>query len=221
MFGHCWSYVSSRLRTKRIKTYTITSAKVFGSVSLIILLPRLLGFSALSNGALDLIWEAELLADETLPDEWCQGWKDAYIRFQDDRGKLPKGLGPQLNILDLATGTEKTNRQTRYVTKKTYLLIDHLKSLRDVADHSNEYPEIKEVLHRLRGSGPLRRDSVSGELGCRTKEVSIGFVAAALLDAIALVENLAAELKRSPSASWQRPSLDAIALVENLAAELP
>ena len=112
-------------------------------------------FRIIVDHALGLIWKAEFSGGKTL------------MNFQRD--ELPTGLGPQLSILDSATGKyNKTGRETRFVTKKTYFLVNHLKSLRDVADHPGQYPDIKKV--------------------------SVGFVAAALLDAIALVENLAAEL---------------------------
>ena len=118
--------------------------------------------------ALDLIWESELMADKKLPPEWVEEWESAYVNFQAPGGKLPKTLGQQLNILRLATGTASTKRRTRCVTKKTYLSIDHLKSVRDIVDHSSEYPEIKKV--------------------------SMSFVVAIILDAISLLENLADEL---------------------------
>ena len=91
------------------------------------------------------------------------------MNFHDDRGKLPRGYGPQCNILRLATGTDRVQRKSRYVTRTTYLLIDHLQSVGDFGQHRGDFPEA---------------------------QVTIGFAAAVVLTAIALVESLTADLQR-------------------------
>ena len=120
--------------------------------------------------ALTLIWDAELEDGKRLPRNWTEEWEGAYASFRAPDGILPEATGQQLNLLRLATGTDRTQRRTQYVTKKTYLSVEHLKSVRDIVDHSFEYPEIQNV--------------------------SVGFVVAVILDAISLLENLADELPR-------------------------
>lgn len=121
----------------------------------------------IATRALALVWEAELPLDQTLPSDWINEWKYAGVKFADDQGKLPRGYGAQCNILRLATGTEKVRRQSRYVTKTTYLLIDHLQSVGDFGQHRPDFPETR---------------------------VTVGFAASVVLAAIALVESLTADL---------------------------
>ena len=127
------------------------------------------GVRGIANRALTLIWEAELPPDRTLPSDWIDEWKHAPVNFPDDRGKLPRGYGAQCNILRLMTGTERVQRKSRYVTKTTCLLIDHLQSVGDFGQHRGDFPET---------------------------HVTIGFTASIILAAIALVESLTADLQR-------------------------
>ena len=85
----------------------------------------------------------------------------------DDGDKLPQGSGAQCGVLRRITGTDRVRRQSRYVTKTTSLLVDHLQSVGSFGQHREDYPETN---------------------------VSIGFAAASILAAIALVENLTADL---------------------------
>lgn len=87
------------------------------------------------------------------------------MNYQDDQGNVPKPRGQQCNVLRLATGTERTSRSTRYITKRTSLLIDHLQSVGNF------------VHHRTDGH-----------------EVTVGFAAAVVMSAISLVECLAHDL---------------------------
>ena len=123
---------------------------------------------SIAERALTLIWDAELPPDKTLPAEWLGEWRQADASFSDDRGKLPRGAGAQCNILRLVTGTRNTRRQSKYVTKATYLLVNHLQSVGDFGQHRSDFPEAK---------------------------VSIGFAAAVVLTAISLVECLTGELE--------------------------
>ena len=86
--------------------------------------------------------------------------------------------GPQCSILRLATGTDRVQRKSRYVTKTTYLLIDHLQSVGDFGQHRSDFPEAR---------------------------VTIGFAAAVVLTAIALVESLTTDLQRQ-----QNPDANAV-----------
>ena len=126
------------------------------------------GVRGIANRALTLIWEAELPPDRTLPSDWIAEWKHAGVNFSDGRGKLPRGYGAQCNILRLATGT-RVQRKSRYVTKTTCLLIDHLQSVGDFGQHRGDFPEA---------------------------HVSVGFAASIVLAAIALIESLTADLQR-------------------------
>ena len=125
------------------------------------------GVRGIATCALALIWKAELPPDQTLPSDWLREWKQGGANFPDDGGKLPRKYGAQCNILRLLTGTGRVRRQSRYVTKTTYLLIDHLQSVGDFGQHRNDFPET---------------------------EVTVGFAASIVLAAIALVESLTADL---------------------------
>ena len=95
---------------------------------------------SIANRALQLIWDAELLPEGTLPAEWMEEWRHADMSYTHDGGRLPRP-GAQCNILRHATGTERTTRQTRYITKTTYLLLDHLQSVGDFGQHCDDYSE--------------------------------------------------------------------------------
>ena len=125
---------------------------------------------SIADRALDLIWCAELLPDRKISREWLDEWRHAGVNnMPDDDGKLPHGSGWQCGVLRLITGTEHLPRQSRYVTKTTSLLVDHLQSVGSFGQHLKEYPEAR---------------------------ISIGFAAASILAAISLVENLTADLHR-------------------------
>ena len=125
------------------------------------------GVRGIATRALALIWKAELPPDQTLPSEWIDEWKHSAVNLPDERGKLPRRYGAQCNVLRLATGTDRVQRKSRYVTKTTYLLIDHLQSVGDFGQHRPDFPET---------------------------EVTVGFAASIVLSAIALVESLTADL---------------------------
>ena len=127
------------------------------------------GVRGIATLALALIWEAELPPDRTLPSDWIDEWKHAGEKLGDDRGKLPRSYGRQCNVLRLATGTDRVQRKSRYVTRTTYLLIDHLQSVGDFGQHRSDFPEAN---------------------------VTVGFATAVVLTAIALVESLTADLQR-------------------------
>ena len=135
------------------------------------------GVRGIATRALALIWEAELPPDRTLPSDWIDEWKHAGVNFHDDGGKLPRGYGPQCNVLRLATGTDRVQRKSRYVTKTTYLLIDHLQSVGDFGQHRGDFPET---------------------------HVTVGFAASIVLAAIALIESLTADLQREHEDRPQR-----------------
>lgn len=122
---------------------------------------------SIANRALKLVWEAELPPDRALPAEWREEWDGIGVNYPVDQGKLPRSPGAQCNILRLVTGTERTSRQARYVTKTTCLLIDPLHSVGDFGQHRDDFADTK---------------------------VSLGFAFAAVLSAISLAECLTADL---------------------------
>ncbi|MCY4441885.1 MAG: ATP-binding protein [Deltaproteobacteria bacterium] len=123
---------------------------------------------SIANRVLTLIWQAELPPDRTLPAEWLDEWRSNGLDPRDDRGRLPRGAGPQCHILRLVTGSDRTRRQSKYVTKTTYLFVDHLQSVGDFGQHRSDFPNTK---------------------------VTIGFSAAVVLAAISLVESLTGDLE--------------------------
>ena len=122
---------------------------------------------SIANQALNIVWHAELPPDKTLPAEWRKEWDSSNVRvsYLDDQGKLPRSSGAQCNILRLATGTESTTRCTSYITKTTYLLLDHLQSVGNFGQHRADF-----------------------------REITVGFAATVVLSAISLVECLAHDL---------------------------
>ena len=128
------------------------------------------GIRGIADRALALIWEAELPHDRTLPKKWIDEWKRGGEKSPpEDRGKLPSSSGAQCQILRLITGSAHISRQSRYITKTTYLLVNHLKSVGDFGQHRGDYPETT---------------------------ISVGFAATVVLAAISLIESLTTDLQR-------------------------
>ena len=127
------------------------------------------GIRPIARRALTLIWDAELPPDKSLRPEWVEHWKRVGVDFQHDEGKLPDGYGPQCGLLRLVTGTGNTRPMGKCVTKTTCLLVDHLHSVGNFGQHQEQSLETS---------------------------ISIGFVAASVLAAISLVENLTEDLHR-------------------------
>ena len=117
-----------------------------------------------------LIWEAELPDDKKLPPNWLKDWQLGGVKsLPEDGGKLPRGAGAQCHVLRLITGSDRIPRQSEYVTKTTFLLVDYLKSAGDFGQHRSEFPET---------------------------DITVGFAATVVLAAISLVESLTADLQR-------------------------
>ena len=85
---------------------------------------------SIADRALDLIWEAELPPDRSLPDEW----KFVGIEF-DERGQFPSSRGRQCGILRLITGTETHDPVSKCITKTTCMLVDHVHSVGNFGQH--------------------------------------------------------------------------------------
>lgn len=131
----------------------------------------LIWIRSIVNRALDLIWRAELQHEGTLPESWQEeGTSSSVIWSASVQGRLPHSRGKQCHILRQITRSDRM--QSRYITKKTSLLVDHLRWVGNFGQHRDEYP----------GS-----------------EVSVGFVAAIVLSAISMVETLTDDLQRPRS----------------------
>ena len=126
---------------------------------------------SVADRALVLIWEAELPPDKVLPEEWIEEWRCRGVtNLPEDRGKLPSRSRAQCRVLRLITDSDlSTSRQSNYVTRTTYLLVDHLKSVGDFGQHRGDYPETT---------------------------ISVGFAATVVLAAISLIESLMTDLQR-------------------------
>ena len=88
---------------------------------------------SIAERALDLIWDAELRPGKSLP----EAWEFVGIEF-DEGGRLPKRRGRQCGILRQITGTDEHDPVSKYVTKSTYLLVDHLHSVGNFGQHKEE-----------------------------------------------------------------------------------
>jgi hypothetical protein len=122
--------------------------------------------------ALTIIWGVELPPDKTLPAEWVDSWKHGreLLPWLDKcQGRLPLKDGQQCNVLRLITGTERIPRLARYITKPTYVLLDHLQSVGDLGQHRNDF-----------STGPI----------------TVGFAAAVLFDSIELVASLSRDMAK-------------------------
>ena len=125
---------------------------------------------SVADRALELIWEAELPGSKKLPPGWLHDWQRGGVKNPpEDQGKLPSNSGAQCRVLRLITGSMHTRRQSKYVTKTTCLLVDHLQSVGDFGQHRKDYPETT---------------------------ISVGFAATVVLAAISLIESLTTDLQR-------------------------
>ncbi|MBM4396453.1 MAG: hypothetical protein FJ087_12290 [Deltaproteobacteria bacterium] len=122
---------------------------------------------SIATRALTLVWDAEFGRNNPLPAEWIAEWQQAGVKWSDDSGRIPRRYGAQCGLLNLATGTDRVRRVARFVTKPTYLLIDHLQSVGDFGQHREDFPESR---------------------------VSVGTAAAFVLSAIELAEQLTRDL---------------------------
>jgi len=99
---------------------------------------------SIADRALDLIWERELRDGVTLPESWMIAWRRAGIQHlpDDGHGRLPTERGRQLRLLRYATGSgvggRSLKRLTRWVTKPTALLVDHLQSVGNFGQHQDD-----------------------------------------------------------------------------------
>jgi len=93
----------------------------------------------IENQAFELIWKAEL-ETKTIPSDWISTWK-----FNQERGPdrwlttFPQG-GDRVQLLNLMTGTDKSKRYAKYVTKATRVLLNAAHSFGDFGQHQEGAP---------------------------------------------------------------------------------
>ncbi|MGJ5195203.1 hypothetical protein [Bradyrhizobium sp. HKCCYLRH1030] len=89
--------------------------------------------------ALALIWKAECWDSKRdrpwIPSEWFSLWQRNDERILEEwKTRFPEG-GQRLRLLDLITGTQKSDRLARRVTKNAYVLANALQGFRDFGVH--------------------------------------------------------------------------------------
>jgi hypothetical protein len=101
-------------------------------------------FRNIADRALDLVWKQELGDGVTLPATWLEEWRRAGLRSMPDdgHGRLPAERGRQVRVLRLATGTGvrgmTIRRVSRYVSRPTALLIEHLQRAGNLGQHQGD-----------------------------------------------------------------------------------
>jgi len=88
---------------------------------------------------LGLVWRAECwnvaLGKPRIPDHWFDTWKQNQEKYPEEwHSRFPEG-GQRLRLVDLITGTQRTDRLARHVTKNTYVLANALQGFRDFGVH--------------------------------------------------------------------------------------
>lgn len=121
---------------------------------------------SIAERALDLIWDAEIGSDRSLPDEWKSVFPEGWAVFKkwSTSGQFPQDLGPQCGILRHITGTQQNVRVTKFITKPTSILVDHIQSVGNFGQHR------------------------------QGQKISIAFAAAFCMSAVSLCERLTQEL---------------------------
>lgn len=80
------------------------------------------------------IWTAEFGGNK-VPENWFPWWRQNNERnFEGWLTRFPEG-GERLRLLDLMTGTSRTDRLAKFVTKKTYVLANAVQGFRDFGVH--------------------------------------------------------------------------------------
>jgi hypothetical protein len=87
--------------------------------------------------ALDLIWDAELGSDKTIPTEWFSEWQYKGEKGAENywNNKFPSKRGHQIRLLQLITGTQESPPKARKVTKNTFALTSSAHGFGDFGQH--------------------------------------------------------------------------------------
>ena len=116
--------------------------------------------------ALNLVWEMEF-PDGKIP-QGLLSERAREQRYHSDGSDRALPLSERCHVMRQLTRSDRPVR-SKYVTKRTSLLMDHLQSVGNFGSHLGDYPDV---------------------------EVTIGFAASIVLSAVELVECLAGEVAR-------------------------
>jgi hypothetical protein len=88
---------------------------------------------------LTLIWRNECWdkarSKPHIPSDWFAIWRrNDEKNFEDWQTRFPEG-GPRMRLLDLMTGTQRTDRLAKKITKNTYVLANAVQGFRDFGVH--------------------------------------------------------------------------------------
>ena len=93
----------------------------------------------IENQAFELIWKSEL-GTKTIPSDWMSIW-----RYNQERGPdrwqttFPQG-GDRVQLLNLMTGTDRSKRCAKHVTKGTRVLLNAAHAFGDFGQHQEGAP---------------------------------------------------------------------------------
>ena len=91
------------------------------------------------NRAFELIWTAEL-EGKSIPSSWISTWQyNKESRVDDFKTTFPQGVH-RLRLLNLMTGTDRSNPYAKYVTKGTYVLMNGVHAFGDFGQHQEGVP---------------------------------------------------------------------------------
>lgn len=87
--------------------------------------------------ALDLIWEAELGSERTIPAEWFVEWQHNGEKGAENRwnNQFPTKRGHQLRLLQLMTGTLNSSSKTKKISKNTWAVANAAHGFGDFGQH--------------------------------------------------------------------------------------
>ncbi len=91
------------------------------------------------NQAFELIWKAET-PGRRIPSEWMAVWKRNDERRLDEwETTFPQGVH-RVRLLNLMTGTERSTRCAKHITKGTYVLMNAVHAFGDFGQHQEGAP---------------------------------------------------------------------------------
>jgi hypothetical protein len=95
-------------------------------------------FRNITDIALNLIWSKELTPTRQVPQEWISLWRrqDQWIPNENNLPNIPSSSSGQCKLLIIMTGTIDTGRVTRFISKPTALLVEHIKAIGDFGQHT-------------------------------------------------------------------------------------
>lgn len=89
--------------------------------------------------AFELIWKAEI-GERVIPSGWMSTWKyNQERRVEEWDTAFPQGVH-RVRLLNIMTGTDKSNRCTKHITKSTYVLVNAAHAFGDFGQHQEGAP---------------------------------------------------------------------------------